>query len=287
MAWVVAKFAKKETMKDMRYGTERRSALLLGEAVMERLHELRVLIVGVGGVGSWCAEALARTGVGHLTLVDCDRVCTTNVNRQLMATTETIGRVKVDALREHLLTVAPEARIEARCERYSMETAGGFDLDGYDYVVDAIDSLSDKALLILNACRSKAELISSMGAALKVDASQVMVGEFWSSKGCPLARALRKKFKREGTLPERKFRCVFSPEVQENSGKGARCGSESCPVAKRVAEENDGVCERDWCGQKEEANGSLVYITATFGMRIAGEIIKDCYEGRGGRRRDV
>ena len=145
----------------------------------------------------------------------------------------------------------------------------------------------DKALLILNACRSKAELISSMGAALKVDASQVMVGEFWSSKGCPLARALRKKFKRDGTLPERKFRCVFSPEVQENRGKGARCGSESCPVAKRVAEENDGVCERDWCGQKEEANGSLVYITATFGMRIAGEIIKDCYEGRGGRRRDV
>ncbi|MEE1348284.1 MAG: ThiF family adenylyltransferase, partial [Bacteroidales bacterium] len=165
----------------------RRTELLVGKDALHDLGELRVIIFGVGGVGSWCAESLVRSGVRHMTIVDSDRVCITNVNRQLMATTRTVGQVKVDALKARLMEINPRAEIDARQKIYTAETADDFDLDSYDYVVDAIDSLKDKALLILRACQSKARLISSMGAALKMDATQIRVVEFWDAKGCPLA----------------------------------------------------------------------------------------------------
>ena len=194
----------------MNEGIFSRTALLFGEAGVERLRSLRVIIFGVGGVGSWCAESLVRTGVGHLTMVDCDVVCDSNVNRQLMATTKTIGRPKVEVMRERLLEINPEADITARQEVFSAETAGNFDLDAYDYVIDAIDSLRDKALLILRACESKACLFSSMGAARKLDPQRVKVTEFWKVEGDPLARTLRKRFKHDGVFPYRKFQCVYS-----------------------------------------------------------------------------
>ena len=134
-----------------------RTRLLLGEDVTSALGRTRVIIFGVGGVGSWCAEGLLRSGITDLTLVDPDTVSVTNVNRQLMATTRTVGQVKVDALRERLLDIDPQARITALRKTYSEETAGEFDLDGYDYVIDAVDSLKHKTLLILNASASKAK----------------------------------------------------------------------------------------------------------------------------------
>ena len=178
-----------------------RTELLLGDDVMQRLADTKVIIFGVGGVGSWCAEGLVRSGVTHLTIVDSDRVCITNVNRQLMATTKTVGQVKVDALKAHLLEINPKAEIDAVQAIYCAETADSFDLDSYDYVIDAVDSLKDKVLLILRATASKAKFYCSLGAALKTDPLKVKVAEFWNVRGCPLGAALRKKMKRAGTFP--------------------------------------------------------------------------------------
>ncbi|MDE6497064.1 MAG: tRNA threonylcarbamoyladenosine dehydratase [Muribaculaceae bacterium] len=228
-----------------------RARILLGTASMNKLREARVIVFGVGGVGSWCVESLVRSGLRHITIVDDDSVCPSNVNRQLMATTETIGRVKVDAMRDHLLTINPEVKVEARHDRFTSTTASAFDLDSYDYVVDAIDSVADKMLLIAMATRSRARLFSSMGAARKLDPSRVKVAEFYKVSGCPLARALRDRFKRSGTRPGRKFKCVYSDELVPNLG------------------ESDA---------RERANGSLMHITAIFGLTLAGLIIEDLHK---------
>ena len=141
----------------------RRSELLLGNEVMERIAQKRVIIFGVGGVGSWCAESLVRSGISRLTIVDSDRVCITNINRQLMATTKTVGQVKVEALKERLLTINPSAEITALQKIFTQKTAGEFDLDSYDYIIDAIDSLKDKALLIMMATQiSSSKFFSSI-----------------------------------------------------------------------------------------------------------------------------
>ena len=203
-----------------------RTELLLGRTVTAAMHRQRVLMVGVGGVGSWCAESLVRSGIGHLTLVDMDVVCESNVNRQLMATQSTIGQPKAEVLRKRLLDINPDADIVARCMAYDENTAGEFCLDDYDYVIDAIDTLKCKTLLICRACESTATLFSSMGAALKLDPQRIRVAEFWKVEGDPLARTLRKKFKREGTFPARKFQCVSSDErLHAGKPRGEGCGS--------------------------------------------------------------
>ena len=167
----------------------RRSELLLGNEAMGNIASKRVIIFGVGGVGSWCAESLVRSGIKHLTIVDSDRVCITNINRQLMATSKTVGQVKVDALKERLLSINPSADITALQQIFTAETADSFDIGNYDYIIDAIDSLKDKALLILMATRTEAKFFSSMGAALKLDPTRIKTAEFWKVQGDPLARA--------------------------------------------------------------------------------------------------
>ncbi|MDE6194783.1 MAG: tRNA threonylcarbamoyladenosine dehydratase [Muribaculaceae bacterium] len=229
-----------------------RTALLVGDEAMGRIARARVILFGVGGVGSWVAESLVRTGIRHITLVDSDRVAPTNVNRQMPATSETIGEIKTEAARRRLLAINPEADVRTLTLFYDAETAPQIDLVEYDYIVDAIDSLKDKALLILNATRSGRKFFSSMGAALKMDPTRIKVGEFWSVKGCPLARALRQRFKKEKTYPARKFTCVYSDELLENNGQ-----------------------TEETCDYKARINGSLCHITAIFGMTIAGEIVKD------------
>ena len=165
---------------------------------MDAFSSVSVILFGVGGVGSWCAEGLVRSGIRKLTIVDSDRVSVTNVNRQLMATTRTIGQVKVEALKARLLEINPDAQITALQKIYSAETASEFDLDSYDYVIDAVDSLKDKVQLILNASASKATFFCSLGAAVKIDPTNVRVAEFWKVRGCPLGAALRKRMKRAG-----------------------------------------------------------------------------------------
>ena len=226
----------------------RRSELLLGDEAMSRIGEKRVIIFGVGGVGSWCAESLIRSGIRKLTIVDSDRVCITNINRQLMATTKTVGQVKVDALKERLLSINPSAEITALQQVFNADSASQFGLEEYDYIIDAIDSLKDKALLILLACQTKAKLFSSMGAALKLDPTRIKIAEFWKVTGDPLARALRNRFKRDKQFPKRKFQCVFSDELLENK----------MPI-----------------DPDDKGNGSIVHITAIFGMMLAGLVIQD------------
>ncbi len=224
-----------------------RSRLLLGDDAMLRLERKRVILFGVGGVGSWCAEALIRTGLRRLTIVDFDTVSCSNVNRQLMATSASIGQVKVEAMRARLMSINPNAEVVAVSDRVTAENLAEFHLEDYDYVIDAIDSVSDKAELLLYASACGAKVLSSMGAALKLDPSQVRTDEFWKVKGCPLARALRNKFKREQRFPKSKIRCVYSTEQ---------------PIKKTDRELN-------------APNGSLVHITAIFGMTLASMVITD------------
>ena len=227
----------------------RRAELLLGDEAMGRIAGKRVIIFGVGGVGSWCAESLVRSGIRKLTIVDSDRVCITNINRQLMATTKTVGQVKVDALKDRLLTINPSAEITALQQIFTAETAESFQLGTYDYIIDAIDSLKDKALLILMATsQGGGRFFSSMGAALKLDPTKIQVAEFWKVKGDPLARALRNRFKREKLFPKRKFQCVFSDELLEN---------------KKPVDPDD------------KGNGTIAHITAIFGFMLAGLVIQD------------
>ena len=235
----------------------RRAELLLGDEAMNCISEKRVIIFGVGGVGSWCAESLVRSGIKYLTIVDSDRVCITNINRQLMATSKTVGQVKVEALKERLLSINPKAEITALQQVFSEETAESFQLDSYDYIIEAIDSLKDKAALILLACKTGAKLYSSMGAALKLDPTRIKVTEFWKVQGDPLARAIRKKFKHYGQYPEKKFMVVYSDELLENQGCPTDEGEEPSPFVK------------------PQTNGSLAHITAIFGFTLAGLVVQD------------
>ena len=236
----------------------KRTELLVGPDVMARLGEVRVLLFGCGGVGSWCAEGLVRSGIRHLTLVDADRIAASNVNRQLMATPRTVGQVKVEALRERLLEIAPDAEILTLEKRFSAETADEFGMEGYDYILDAIDSLKDKSELILRATHTPAVFFCSMGAALKVDPAQVKVAEFWNVRGCPLGAAIRKKYKQNHTWPGHKFRCVYDEEVLPNRG-------------------GEGESETDLF-DKAQINGTTAPVTAIFGMTLAGLVVKDVYQ---------
>ena len=233
-----------------------RTARLVGPDAMQRLASMRVILFGVGGVGGWCAESLVRSGVGHLTIVDSDTVHPTNLNRQVQATTETIGQVKVEALRNRLLAINPGADITALAKVYSAETAGDFPLETYDCVIDAIDSLTPKAHLILHATSLPVHFLSSMGSALKMDPTKIRVAEFWKVQYCPLARSLRKKFKHWEKFPERKFQCVYSPEVLPNIG--------DTDAGDTTPDEF----------HKVQTNGTVAHITAIFGFMLAGLVVQ-------------
>ena len=217
-----------------------RSASLLGPSLMQRLATVRVVLFGVGGVGSWCAEGLIRTGLQHLTIVDCDCVDVTNINRQLMATASTVGQPKVEVLRRRLLDINPGAHITALHRRYEGEPLVG-DLAA-DIVVDAIDSLDCKLALISEATRTEGVmLVSSMGAAMKTDPTRVQVAEFWKVSGCPLARALRTRIKKNKEYPQRKFQCVYSDEPPRQDAGGLK--------------------------------GSIVQVTAVFGFTLCSLVV--------------
>ena len=235
-----------------------RTTLLIGGEAAKRIAEVRVILFGVGGVGSWCAESLIRSGIRHLTIVDSDIVQITNINRQLPATTRTIGHAKVAVLKARLLEINPEAQITAIQKIYNSETADSFDLSSHQYIIDAIDSLENKAHLIFKATQTQSTFFSSMGAALKINPSKIQVAEFWKVSGCSLAAALRRKFKK-GTLPAKKFLCVFNDEVLKNKGNQEN-------KSKIVVLENS---------RKAQINGTLVHITAIFGFTLAGLVIQD------------
>ncbi len=198
-----------------------RSRLLYGDEAMHRLARARVLLIGVGGVGSWCAEALVRTGVGAITIVDADDVDPTNINRQLPATTLTVGLHKVEVLACRLTEIRPDCKVAAMQVFYTADNAEMLNIPSYDVVIDTIDSLPSKMALI-RQCTAvpTVKFFSSMGAARRKDPSRVRHSEFWKVAGCPLARALRDRFKRSGEFPKRKFQCVWSDEPLSGEPKG-------------------------------------------------------------------
>ena len=207
---------------------------------MALLQSKRVILFGIGGVGSWCAEALIRTGLTHLTIVDGDTVQASNLNRQLPATHATIGMPKVEALKARLLEINPEAEITALPIMANGEWLEANGLN-YDYVIDAIDSVNDKTDLILYATRARVKIFSSMGAALRFDPTQVTTGELMAIKGDALAKAVRARMKKLDVHPYKKVRCVYSTEQAQ------RC----------------------------ETRGSLMQVTAVFGLTLASLVIQD------------
>ena len=234
-----------------------RLGLLMGAEAVDAFNRLRVAVFGVGGVGGWCAESLVRSGVGHLMIVDSDRVCASNVNRQVMATSRTVGQMKVEALRERLLEINPAAEIAVEARVYSAETAATFDLGSFDYVVDAIDSMRAKAHLINAVTRlERPTLVSSLGAARKTDPFRIRQSEFWKVQGDGLARALRRRFRQLGEFPAKKFTCVWSDELPAPLGEGG-------------------------------ALGSAVHVTAMFGFALAGLVLRAAAGGTCQRAGDL
>lgn len=237
-----------------------RVELLLGKKVLEQIVLKHVILFGVGGVGSWCAEALVRSGIKYLTIVDPDYVNPSNINRQLPATHHTIGELKVNVLKERLLEINPEAQITALAQIYTEETSASFNLHTFDYIVDAIDTLSHKAHLLLEASKTDAKVFASMGAGLKMDPTRIRITEFWKVKGCKLAKALRVRF-RKTEKPAQKIQCIYSEEMLQNKG-------DTNKIEKR---EVDGVITP----YKPHINGTMLHITGIFGFMLASLVIND------------
>lgn len=252
-----------------------RNELLLGKEGVAALAHTRVILFGIGGVGSWCAEALVRSGVGHLTMVDNDVICVTNVNRQLQATIPNIGKPKVEALKARLLEIAPHAKIEALQKVYNLESKATFDFTEYDYVIDAIDTLSHKVSLIAKAMESGVTLYSAMGASCKLDATAIRVSSIWDSHGCRLAKFVRRRLRRWDAKGD--CLCVYSEEFIESGKSDTACGSEHCFCPKQYDEDGGEIPADVWCNKKAQINGSMVHITGAFGFHLAGLVVQDVY----------
>ena len=228
-----------------------RTELLLGKENMEKLAEARVCIFGIGGVGGYVAEALARSGVGHLELVDNDVVCLSNLNRQIIATHGTLGQYKVDVMKERILSINPAAEVTVHKCFYLPETRAQFDFTNYDYVVDAIDTVAGKIALVLQAEESGMPVISSMGAGNKLDPAAFQVADIYQTTVCPLAKVMRKELKKRGV---KKLKVVYSKEQ---------------PVAVQNDEESLQSSPR------RSIPGSIAFVPSVAGLIIAGEVVKD------------
>lgn len=237
-----------------------RTKLLLGSDTIKSIQSKKVIVFGVGGVGGWCVESLVRSGIEHITIVDSDCVAASNINRQLVATTKTIGRPKVEVLKERMLEINPSAEINALQEIYSNETSERFHLDEYDYVIDCIDSLKNKINLLLTATKTKATVFSSMGAALKVDPTKIKTAEFWKVRGCPLGAIIRKRMRQSHVKPSKNIMCVYSEELLNN---------------KRQSTIETDNTQDTFSKTKAQINGTTSHITAIFGFTLAGLVIMD------------
>ena len=228
-----------------------RTELLLGKENMEKLAAARVCIFGIGGVGGYVAEALARSGVGHLELVDNDVICLSNLNRQIIATHETLGQYKVDVMKERILSINPTAEVTVYKCFYLPETRAQFDFTNYDYVVDAIDTVAGKIALVLQAEESGTPVISSMGAGNKLDPAAFQVADIYQTSVCPLAKVMRRELKRRGV---KKLKVVYSKEQ---------------PVAVQNDEESL------LSSPRRSIPGSIAFVPSVAGLIIAGEVVKD------------
>lgn len=241
-----------------------RTELIFGAEAMDKLHNTRIAIFGIGGVGSYTAEALARSGIGTLDLIDDDKVCLTNINRQLFATRKTVGKHKVDVAKERLEEINPGICINIYKTFYLPETSHQFDFSKYDYVVDAIDTVKGKLELVVKANESNTPIISSMGAGNKVDATAFKIADIYDTKVCPLARVMRQELKKRNI---KKLKVVYSEEVaiKPVEDMAISCKTQCiCPPGT----------ERK-CFHRNQVPGSNAFVPPVVGLIIAGEIIKD------------
>lgn len=228
-----------------------RTELLLGSEAMTKLKNSRVAVFGIGGVGGYAAEALARSGVGALELIDNDVFTVTNLNRQLHATLKTLGKNKAVAAAERIAEINPEAQVRAREVFYMPETAAEFDFGEYDYIVDAIDTVTGKLALIENAAAAGTPIISSMGAGNKLDPTAFRVADIYETSVCPLAKVMRRELKKRGI---ERLKVVYSAEPPIAP---AQCDDESLPAARR------------------QIPGSTAFVPSVVGLIMAGEVVKD------------
>ncbi len=241
-----------------------RTELLLGEEKMQKLFNARVAVFGIGGVGGYTVEALARSGIGTIDLIDDDKVCLTNINRQILATHKTIGKYKVDVAKERILEINPKAVVNTHQTFYLPETAEEFDFEHYDYVVDAIDTVTGKIGLIEQARKTNTPIISSMGAGNKLDPTAFEVADLSKTSVCPLAKVMRRELKKRGI---EHVKVVYSKEkplkpvndTQNSCQHGCVCP----PGTKRK------------CTQRRQIPGSNAFVPSVVGLIIAGEVIKD------------
>jgi tRNA A37 threonylcarbamoyladenosine dehydratase len=251
-----------------------RLELLVGAPALEKLAATRVIVFGLGGVGSWCAEALVRSGIGILAIVDSDAVSPSNINRQIQAMPSTVGKSKCAELAIRLRSIQPLATIIEIPRRFDKTTADQFDLSGYDYAIDAIDSLSPKVELIIRASRSGAKVFSALGAANKLDPTRIAVASLWESYNCRLGKFVRKKLRRRGFNGE--VTCIYSPEerkpVADSNSLITDDRSIPAPIDENDLEE---AGDEELQSAPKQINGSAVHITGTFGFMLAGLVIQD------------
>ncbi|MBR1456326.1 MAG: tRNA threonylcarbamoyladenosine dehydratase [Oscillospiraceae bacterium] len=251
-----------------------RTELIYGREAMEKLAASRVAIFGLGGVGGYVVEVLARSGVGQLDLVDDDRVCLTNINRQILATRRTVGQYKADAAEERVKSINPSCVVRCHKTFYLPETQGEFDFSQYDYVVDAIDTVTGKLALIEQAQAAGTPIISAMGAGNKIDPSLFRVADLYETEGCPLARVMRRECRKRGV---KKLKVVYSPEkpIRPLEDLSISCRSHCiCPPdAKRH------------CTDRRDIPGSNAFVPAVAGLILAGEVVNDLtgFTGEGRR----
>ena len=240
-----------------------RTQLVFGEEAMQRLAGARIAVFGIGGVGGYIVEALARSGIGQLDLIDDDKVCITNVNRQLLATLKTVGQYKVDVAKERVADINPKCRVNTFKTFYMPDTEGEFDFSQYDYIVDAIDTVKGKLALVENAQKAGTPIISSMGAGNKVDAAAFEVADIYETSVCPLARVMRYECRRRGI---KKLKVVYSKEkpIRPMEDMSISCRRHCvCPPGTRK------------CTVRRDIPGSTAFVPSVAGLIIAGEVIKE------------
>ena len=235
-----------------------RTAMLLGEDGVERLQNAHVAVFGIGGVGGYAVEALARAGVGRLTLVDADKVSVSNINRQIVALHSTVGQYKAEAARDRIADISPETAVICKNTYFSPDNADEFDFSEYDYVIDAIDSLASKIELIVRATEAGTPIVSAMGAGNKLDPTRFEVSDISKTQVCPLARAVRVALRKRGIDH---LKVVYSRELPAESSAEPENNGQSGESAQRIG--------------PKRAPGSLSFVASVMGLVIAGEVIKD------------
>ena len=241
-----------------------RTELLLGKEAMDRLKNARVAVFGIGGVGGYVCEALVRTGVGYFDLIDDDKVCLTNLNRQIIATRKTVGKYKTEVMKERMLEINPDVKVEIHDCFFLPENAKDFPFEEYDYIVDAVDTVTAKLEIIMRAKECNVPVISCMGAGNKLDPTQFEVADIYKTTVCPLARVMRRELKKRGV---KKLKVVYSKEqpIRPIEDMSISCRSH-CVCHPGTGHK---------CTERRDIPGSIAFVPSVAGLILAGEVIKD------------